>query len=125
MRKILFLAPIAMLLAGCQSAPTVISNPVLQDRPRMVVNNPTPANQAPVNWIVITKDNAAEKIAELERTQGVVALFALTPQGYQNISMNVSELRRYIQQQNATIAAIKEYYETPMQQNNGDRRNGN
>lgn len=124
MRKILFLAPLAALLAACQSAPTVVSNPVLQDRPKMTVISPAPANQTPVNWIVINKDNAAEKIAELERTQGVVALFALTPQGYQNISMNVSELRRYIQQQNANIAAIREYYETPVQQNNGDGRDG-
>ena len=85
----------------------------------MAVSAPAPAVQQPVNWIVITKDNAAEKIAELERSQGVVALFALTPQGYQNLSINVAELRRYIQQQNAVLAAVREYYETPVQ--NGDR----
>jgi predicted transcriptional regulator len=34
-------------------------------------------------------------------------LFALTPQGYQNLSMNVSEMRRFMQQQQAIIAALK------------------
>jgi len=115
--------PLAFVLIGCQSTPQVVSTPVLQDRPRMTVNQPAPAAQQPVNWVVITKDNAAEKIAELERTQGVVALFALTPQGYQNLSINVAELRRYIQQQNAVLAAVREYYETPVQ--NGGRQDVN
>ena len=51
--------------------------------------------------------------AEIEKRGGVVTLFALTPQGYQNLSLNTSELRRYIQQQNAVIAAMKKYYEAP------------
>ena len=115
----LLVVPLFLVLAACQASPQVVSTPVLQDRPRMAVTLPAPAAQQPVTWIVITKDNAAEKIAELERTQGVVALFALTPQGYQNLSINVAELRRYIQQQSAVLAAVREYYETPVQ--NGDR----
>lgn len=122
MIKSLFVLPLAILVAGCQSTSTVLTNPVLQDRPKMNVQMPAPANQTPVNWIVLTKDNAAEKIAELEKKQGVVSVFALTPQGYQNLSINVAELRRYIQQQNATIAAVKEYYETPIK--NGDKKDG-
>jgi hypothetical protein len=120
MKKLLLL-PIAALLAGCNSTPKVLTNPVLQDRPKFAVSDPMPANQSPLNWVVLTKDNASEKIAELEKKQGVVSVFALTPQGYQNLSINVAELRRYIQQQNATIAAIKEYYETPV--NNGEQKN--
>ena len=118
-KSLLLLSP--LVLTACAASPQVITAPVLQDRPRMAVTAPAPAAQQPLTWIVITKDNAAEKIAELERTQGVVALFALTPQGYQNLSINVAELRRYIQQQNAVLAAVREYYETPVQ--NGDRQN--
>lgn len=122
MMKSLLVLPLAVLVAGCQSTPTVLTNPIFQDRPKMNVQMPAPANQTPVNWIVLTKDNAAEKIAELEKKQGVVSVFALTPQGYQNLSVNVAELRRYIQQQNATITAVREYYETPVQ--NGDKKDG-
>lgn len=121
MKKLLLVLPLTVLLAACQSSPMVLSNPILQDRPRFVPPETTPAAQAPVNWIVITRENAAQKIAELEASEGRVALFALTPQGYQNLSLNVAELRRYIQQQNATIAAIKQYYETPVGGNNGNQ----
>lgn len=122
MIKFLLILPFAVLLAGCQSTPKILSNPILQDRPAFVPPDTAPANQAPVNWIVMTKDNAAQKIAELEKKQGVVAVFALTPQGYQNLSLNVAELRRYIQQQNATIAAVREYYETPVGGKNGNQK---
>lgn len=121
MKKVLLILPLALMLAACQSSPMVLTNPVLQNRATFVPPEVPPARQTSVNWIVLTKDNAAQKIAELERTQGVVAVFALTPQGYQNLSLNVSELRRYIQQQNATIAAIRQYYETPVGENNANQ----
>jgi hypothetical protein len=113
--KKLLLIPIVALLAGCNSSgPKVLTTPVLQDRPKFSIPDPSPASQSNINWIVLTRDNAKDKIAELEKSQGVISVFALTPQGYQNLSINVAELRRYIQQQNSTIKAIKEYYETPV-----------
>jgi hypothetical protein len=39
-------------------------------------------------------------------------LFALTPDGYQAISINGAEMRRYIQQLNAIILAMRAYYES-------------
>lgn len=113
MKKSLLAIPFALLLAGCQTTNT-ISTPILQDRPAFVPPSIAPAKQAPLNWIVLNKGNAAEKIAELEKTDGVVAVFALTPRGYENLSVNVAELRRYIQQQNDIIAAMRKYYETPV-----------
>jgi hypothetical protein len=59
--------------------------------------------------MVITPENYNQKIEELS-TKGNVVLFALTSAGYQNLSMNVAELRKYIQQQNAVVAAYKDYY---------------
>ena len=121
MKKFLLAIPFAVFLAGCQTTNT-ISTPVLQDRPAFVPPSLPPAKQGPVNWIVLNKDNAAQKLAELEKSEGIVAVFALTPRGYENLSMNVAELRRYIQQQNAIIAAIKEYYETPVVNNNVEKQ---
>lgn len=99
-----------IFLAACAKEP-VYTKPVVVEKPKFVPPAISPANQAPFEWVVITKDNMQEKLAELEKTEGVVVLFALTPQGYQNLSMNVSELRRYIQQQNAVIAAMRKYYD--------------
>ena len=112
MKKLLAI-PFAIFLAGCQTTNTV-TTPVLQDRPAFVPPPIAAAKQEPINWIVLNKGNAAEKIADLEKSEGIVAVFALTPRGYENLSVNVAELRRYIQQQNAIIAAMRKYYETPV-----------
>ena len=62
-----------------------------------------------MEWVIITASNAEEKL-EMLKSKDNVTYFALTPQGYQNLSMNVAELRRYIEQQNAVIAAYQAYY---------------
>jgi hypothetical protein len=121
MKKILLLTMFAAVLAGCATTTKTISTPVLQDRPTFAVPTLSAANQDSVNWIVLTKDNAAKKLAELEKTQGVVAVFAVTPRGYEALSLNSAELRRYIKQQKSIIVAMKKYYETPV----GKNVNGN
>ena len=67
--------------------------------------------QLNLDWNIINKENAAQKLAAQEKKTGSSTFFALTAQGYQNLSINVGELRRYIQQQKATIEALKKYYE--------------
>ena len=101
------------ILAGCSSpAPMVVEKPILVDRPSLMIQVPQPAEQYDFEWVVITKDNAEARFKELE-AKGVVVLFALTPNGYQNLSMGGAELRRYIQQQQSVIAAYKAYYDKP------------
>ena len=101
------------LLAGCSSpAPMVVEKPILVERPSLMIQVPQPAEQYDFEWVVITKDNAEARFKELE-AKGVVVLFALTPNGYQNLSMGGADLRRYIQQQQSVIAAYKAYYDKP------------
>jgi len=101
------------LLAGCASpAPMVIEKPILVDRPSLMIQVPQPAEQYDFEWVVITKANAEVRFKELE-SKGIVVLFALTPNGYQSLSMGGAELRRYIQQQQSVIAAYKAYYDKP------------
>lgn len=119
MKKIALLTVFAALLAGCATTKTV-STPVLQDRAPFIPASLVPAKQGPVNWIVLNKDNAIEKLAELEKTQGIVAVFAVTPKGYENLSLNSAELRRYIKQQKAIIVAMRQYYETPVKKTNSN-----
>jgi hypothetical protein len=106
----------SLFLAGCNTT-TVLDKPVLVDRTELIVPQVQPVSQSNMQWIVITPDNAAQKMKELQ-ADGVVTVLALTPDGYKNLSMNVAELRRYIQQQHAVIAAYQEYYknETKKQQ---------
>lgn len=117
MKKLVVLTFFAAMLAGCATTKTV-STPVLQSRPVFVPPSLASAKQGPVNWIVLNKENAAEKLAELEKTQGIVAVFAVTPKGYENLSLNSAELRRYIKQQKAIIVAMRQYYESPVKKSN-------
>jgi predicted component of type VI protein secretion system len=107
--KILYIAALAFLLSGCASKPKVFDKPVLVDRAELVVPQSQPASQTSVEWVILTPSNVEAKMLELQG-KGNVSYFALTPQGYQNLSMNVAELRRYIEQQNAVIAAYQKYY---------------
>ena len=104
---------LSLVLSGCASTKdTLVVKPQVVERPKLEVPAPSPVQQLPFEWIVITKENYEKKFKEIESKGGTVTLFALTPQGYQNLSMNVSELRRFMQQQQAVIAALKKYYET-------------
>lgn len=113
MRKLLIL-PLLLTLGACATGPKVFVAPEAMDRAKFVAPELTPAQQLNVEWTVINKDNAAQKLSSQEKKTGSSTFFALTSQGYQNLSVNVAELRRYIAQQNATIAALKKYYEAPV-----------
>ena len=99
----------ALFLAGCNETTKVFDKPVLVERAELIVPPVNPVSQSDVKWVVITPENYSAKMQELSG-RGDVVLYALTSQGYQSLSMNVAELRKYIQQQNAVIAAYKEYY---------------
>jgi hypothetical protein len=114
MSKIAVIALATVALAGCASTnPQILVKPEFVDKPHFEVPPPMPVQQSNFEWVVITKQNAEAKFKDIESKNGSVTLFALTPHGYQNLSMNVAELRRYIQQQSAVIAALKKYYEAP------------
>jgi hypothetical protein len=105
---------LALTLAGCASTKdTLVVKPQVVERPKLEIPSPSPVQQLQFEWVVITKDNYEKKFKEIESKGGTVTLFALTPQGYQNLSMNVAEMRRFMQQQQAVIAALKKYYEAP------------
>ena len=116
MKRLIILLSV-LSLTGCSifpKEPIVVTKPVLVDRPKLEVADPEPAKQMPFTWTVITKDNFDAKTEELESKGQTVVFFALTPEGYQNLSISVAELRRFIQQQKSVIGVLKEYYEKPI-----------
>tara|TARA_R110000868_G_scaffold325347_3_gene586145 strand:- start:1650 stop:1922 length:273 start_codon:yes stop_codon:yes gene_type:complete len=69
--------------------------------------HPSPVEFPNVEWFVINKDNLDEALKRIEEAGGSVAFMAITPKGYENLSIGVGELRRYMLQQKEIIA----YYE--------------
>lgn len=66
-----------------RTVPEEIARPA--DRPALP--NPQPVEMLDVDWKVVTPDTLPE---------GRYVLFALTPQQYESLSLNMAELRRWI-----------------------------
>jgi len=56
---------------------------------------------------VVNKENLNSFVTEFKETHGEVAFVALSMRDYENLALNVAELRRYINQQTQIIV----YYE--------------
>jgi hypothetical protein len=94
------------LISGCGSAPKrieVSAKPV--DKPALVLPKADELNMKKVEWIVITEENFSEQVAKLKKNNRAVAFFAIVDNGYENLGVNISNIRSYIQQQQAIIAA--------------------
>ena len=62
-----------------------------------------------IRWMVLTKDNLEEQIAEAEDLlAGDFVVFAMIPTDYENFAWNIQELRRFIRQQKEIILYYRE-----------------
>ena len=65
-----------------------------------------------VKFYAVTPENMEEFIERFEEESGTTVFFAMSVPDYENMSMNVAELRRYINQQKALIVYYEESIET-------------
>jgi hypothetical protein len=61
-----------------------------------------------VKWVIITPENVDEKFKEIKTGEAV--FFALTTDGYENIALNLSDVRALIDQQKKIIAIYESQY---------------
>lgn len=111
--NLVFLILLTIPLQACGmfgSSKEIVEKPVIYRQPELIVQEPPPVVQQPVEWLIITKENLEKIIKEVEAKEGNYVFFALTPKGYENLSINVAELRTHIMQKNAMISAYKTYY---------------
>lgn len=103
---------IALVVSACGSRerPIEISTTPVE-KPSLVLPQPDRIISRPVEWIVVTPDNYEEVIERLKKSNQGVALFALTAEGYENVSLNLNDIRTYVQQQQAIILAYEKYYQ--------------
>jgi hypothetical protein len=62
----------------------------------------------PLQWIIVTPDNIDEKFAEIK--DGELVFFALTREGYENLALNISDIRANIEQYKAIIAIYQQQF---------------
>jgi hypothetical protein len=100
---------VAMFLAACSSAGDIriTSRPIEIDIARTA--DPNGVQMLPVNFRVVTRETLSSFMEELSRTQGGAPVFiAMTARDYENMSLNLSDLRRYIEQQQAVIVYYRQ-----------------
>ncbi len=62
-----------------------------------------------VKWVVITKDNLDEQIADVEKMlDGDFVIFGMVPSDYENFAWNIQEIRRFVRQQKEIIMYYRE-----------------
>ena len=102
-----------LLLAGCSSnkpQPIEISAKPI-DKPELILPPIEPLRLKDVEWIIITAENAQEVFAQLLKDKKDPMLIGLTDDGYETLSLNMSDIMTLIAKQKTVIAAYQNYYE--------------
>ena len=108
----LILAVLALLLlSSCSSRlkpePEVVVQTEYVAKIIPLQERPKPVSMPSVNWYVVNQNNLEQFLQRIQADGGAVAFMAITPKGYENLSLGIGELRRYILQQKEIIS----YYE--------------
>lgn len=87
----------------------VVSTPV--EKTPLALTMPDPIAVKPVNWIVVTPDNQETVFNSLKEKNVDTAIFGLTDDGYQQLSITVAEMRNLLVQYRQIVIKYQEYYE--------------
>lgn len=83
------------------------------ERQPLAIKDPEPLAPKKIEWFVITPENYEKIFAKIEKGKYDLVLYGLTDDDYQDLSINLAQLRKYIMEQRAIISSYKEYYEPP------------
>ena len=113
-----------LFLSGCSSLRTEPEIRTVTKIERIqipVVARPKPLQLNDTRVFVVTEDNYDEFVKEFTELYGEVAFVALSMKDYENLALNIADIKRYLQQQNEVIL----YYEKAVteEDNNGDSKN--
>ena len=81
-----------------------------------IVARPKPLQLNDTRVFVVTDDNYADFIDEFEELYGEIAYVVLSMKDYENLALNVAELRRFLKQQTEIII----YYENAVKDNDNE-----
>jgi len=75
------------------------------------LEDPTPIKMLKVEWVIVTRENFEEVFADLEKKGIDPVIIGLTDEGYQTLSVNTAQTRKYIILQKEVTKKYREYYE--------------
>lgn len=118
MKNVLVLLLLVGSLSGCGSLGLfrdevkpieTVAKPL--EKTPLAIEQPQPIRTNAIRWIVITKHNSIDQLDKLESDGTDPVVFALTDEGYKELSLTIAELRNLISTQRNIIIQYKEYYE--------------
>lgn len=118
--RILLTLCILPLISGCSVLSMFKKEPDVKpveiqtkavERTRLNISNLTPLTSKPMQWVIITPENAEEVWKKLKEENTDLVLFGLTDDGYEQLAITMAEIRNFIAQQRTIIIKYKEYYE--------------
>jgi len=116
---------LALLISGCSSLqPRQIEvSTVPVEKPELELPETDEIRLREVEWTLITPDNVEEVLKQAEESGRPVVFFALTDKGYENLGLNISDIRALIQQQKTIISAYENYYKESQEALDGAVKN--
>jgi hypothetical protein len=117
MKNVLISLLLASSLSGCalfnwgKQPEKVEVSTTAEAKTPLALSEPDPIKVKTIRWMVITKENAATQFARIEAEGSDPVFFAITDDGYKQLSITLAELRNLIATQRKIIAQYKSYYE--------------
>ena len=116
-RLAIMMAVTVLFLSGCSSLrpePQVKVVTQIQKVQIPIVARPKPLQLSDTRVFVVTEENYEEFVKEFTELYGEVAFVALPMRDYENLALNLADLRRFIEQQKEIIV----YYEKAIEEDN-------
>jgi len=111
------------LMTGCSLFPSESEIKVVTKVEKTVVptvERPKPVQLYTTKVRVVNKQNLEAFVEEFEKEHGNVAFVALSIKDYENLALNIADIRRYLNQQTQIII----YYEDAVSPNTKEPQNG-
>ena len=101
---------LSLIVSSCASWPKLTQievQTVEVERNIPIQNRPRQLNLSDITWYVVTKENFEEFKKRYEKENGMFLFYVISVKDYESLSLNMAEIKRYIEQQKQIII----YYE--------------
>mgnify|MGYP006266704265 CR=1 FL=1 len=99
---------VLLFLTGCSTfrEPEIKVVTQIEKTTVPLVARPKPINLVDTRVYVVTKDNYESFVKEFTEEHGELAYVVLSMKDYENLAINIADLRRYIEQQTEIIVSV-------------------
>ena len=108
--KVSSLLLLSLIVSSCASWPKLTQievQTVEVERNIPIQNRPRQLNLSNITWYVVTEENFEEFKKRYEKENGMFLFYVISVRDYETLSLNMAEIKRYIEQQKQIII----YYE--------------